>query len=110
MRSRTERTIYAITAFLILLGVVNGFCNSAYSLYMVFYVLAPEGTIGPLFGAAAELLKTEEGFNTFMARRLYSREGWQSGMLSLLLIPVGMYCWQQARKSSDDAKTDGSLP
>jgi|JI10StandDraft_1071094.scaffolds.fasta_scaffold714171_2 hypothetical protein len=60
----------------ILLAVVQ----MAYSGWQVFVVLQPEGTIGPVFGRAADLPP-----EVMVARRLYAIEGW------LALLGLALY-------------------
>ena len=51
--------------------IVNFLAEIFYVAYMVFFVVAPHGGIGPLGKAAAEF-----PFETMVTRRLYAIEGW----------------------------------
>lgn len=52
-----------------------------YASYQVFFALAPDGSIGPLFGAASELPP-----DLLLARRLYAIEAWIAfGCLAIYL-------------------------
>lgn len=61
-----------------LAGFLNAAVNTGYATYMVFYVLAPENHVGPLFDRAVELASTTEGFQHLMLRRAYATEAWQT--------------------------------
>jgi len=53
--------------------IVNFVINIVYGSYQIFVVLAPEGSAGPLFGAAHSM-----PFEQLVIRRLYASEVWIS--------------------------------
>lgn len=53
--------------------LINLAVQVAYGAYMVFVVTAPEGTSGPLWGAARAM-----PFEQMMTRRAYAAETWQA--------------------------------
>lgn len=53
--------------------LVNFALNIAYGGYQVFFALAPEGHVGPLFGAAVKMDP-----ELLMIRRMYATEVWIS--------------------------------
>ena len=62
----------------LILLFVTGFL---YAGFQVFYVLQPEGQIGPMFSAASEA-----PFELMVLRRLYAIEGWLIGGVLLLYV------------------------
>lgn len=59
--------LYAVRGFII----INFLVEIVYASWIVFVVLAPEGSSGPLFGAAATL-----PFELVHKRRMYAHETW----------------------------------
>ena len=51
--------------------IVNFVAQIIYTGVMIFFVVTPEGTTGPLFGQASEM-----PFELMVTRRLYASESW----------------------------------
>jgi hypothetical protein len=61
--------------------IINFLVEIVYASWVLFVVLAPEGTSGPLFGAAATL-----PYELVAKRRMYAHETWMAiGGLSIYL-------------------------
>jgi hypothetical protein len=66
--------------------IANFVMQLGYASFQVFVVMAPEGHIGPMFGAAMEM-----PHDLMMIRRMYALEGWVAfGGLALYLALTEM--------------------
>ena len=58
-----------------------------YDIFQIFWVLNPEGNIGPLFGQAKEI-----PMQLMVSRRLYANEGWTiaNGLIVYMALTRGI--------------------
>lgn len=81
---KKEKIILLIIHYII---IINFALEIFYGAYQIFYVLAPGGNLGPLWGASTEI-----SFELMVTRRLYAIETWIAiAGLSIYLALTEMY-------------------